>query len=134
MVYLLVALTALHVLTGIFWAGTSFAMARTGAAQAEKLARPQMAAATVAILAGVCLWGLLHAARMNQPEMVLAVGVIAALAAAGVQSSALGNVRRLADADIAVAEASRKKVARAQRIGATLLAITIIAMASFRYA
>lgn len=134
MIILLAALTALHVLTGVFWAGTTFAMARTQAAKAEWLARPQIWAATIAILAGAGLWHLLHGHRMEGPEMVLAAGAIAALAAAGVQSSALRSVRRLSDADASIAEASRRRVIVAQRIAAVLLALTIVAMASFRYA
>ena len=49
---ILLVTVALHVLTGVFWAGTTFALARTGAVSAASLFRPQMGAAAVAVIAG----------------------------------------------------------------------------------
>ncbi len=46
---LIIALS-LHVLSSVFWAGSSFALARTGGLGGEKLLFPQIGAATVAIL------------------------------------------------------------------------------------
>ena len=43
---------AMHVLSGIFWAGSTFALAHIGGAGAEQLARPQLGAAAFAVLTG----------------------------------------------------------------------------------
>ena len=48
----LVIALSLHVLSSVFWAGSSFTLARTGGLGGEKLFRPQMGAALVAILTG----------------------------------------------------------------------------------
>jgi hypothetical protein len=42
----------LHILSGVFWAGSTFALAQTGAATANALFRPQMGAAVVTIGSG----------------------------------------------------------------------------------
>jgi hypothetical protein len=52
---LIVALV-LHVLSGVFWAGTTFALARTGGNQADLFFRPQMSAAAIAVVTGGVLW------------------------------------------------------------------------------
>lgn len=51
----LVVTLVLHVLSGVFWAGSTFTLARTGGTGAEKLFRPQMGAAVVAVLTGAVL-------------------------------------------------------------------------------
>ncbi|MHC2673783.1 hypothetical protein ACVI1J_005946 [Bradyrhizobium diazoefficiens] len=48
----LVIALSLHVLSSVFWAGSSFALARTGAAGGEQLVGPQLGAAMIAILTG----------------------------------------------------------------------------------
>ncbi len=126
-------LIALHALAGIFWAGTTFVLARSGGRNAETLMRPQMGAAGFAILTGAALWGVLHLGPARGPTAVLAAGALAALLAAVVQGFAQASVRRLTSTEPGVAEASRKRIATAQRIAAVLLALTIIAMVSFRY-
>src|SRR5215469_6044972 len=50
----------LHILSGVFWAGSTFALARTRAGGADQLFRPQMGAALVAVITGGLLWHLLH--------------------------------------------------------------------------
>jgi hypothetical protein len=113
---LLIVLIALHVLAGVFWAGTTFVLARAGGAGAQSLFGPQMGAATISVIAGLVLWGLLHRGAFGPMEKVLAAGIVCAIAAAGVQG------------------ASRKAPARSQRIAAALLAITVVCMAIARYA
>jgi len=44
----LIVTLVLHLSTGVFWAGTTFALARTGGNQADQLFKPQMAAARYA--------------------------------------------------------------------------------------
>jgi len=113
---LLIVLIALHILTGVFWAGSTFAIVRSGGAGAEALFRPQMGAATLAILAGIALMGMLHRGPPGSMETSLIVGAVCAVAAAGFQ----GAFRR-------------KNPLRGQRIAAGLLVITVITMAIARY-
>ena len=113
---LIIVLIGLHVLAGVFWAGSTFAIVRSGGAGLEALFRPQMGAATVAILAGIGLMGLLHRGGMGPMEQTLAVGALCAIAAAGAQ----GALRR-------------KNPLKGQRIAAGLLAITVLTMAIARY-
>src|SRR5262249_61245027 len=95
----LIVTLVLHVLSGVFWAGSTFTLARTGGAGADKLFRPQMGAAVVAVLTGAALWHLVHAGRPGPTEYVLAAGALSAVAAAGVQGPWGGRaVRMLASA------------------------------------
>jgi hypothetical protein len=113
---LIMVLIGLHILAGVFWAGSTFAVVRSGGAGADALFRPQMGAAAIAVLAGVGLWGLLHRASDGPMEHTLALGALCAIAAAGVQ----GAMRR-------------KNPLKGQRIAAGLLAITVICMAIARW-
>ena len=131
---LLIVLIALHVLPGIFWAGTTFVLARTGGAAAEQLAYPQLGSATLSMLAGLALWGLLHRTGFGTFEQVLALGVVCAVAAAGVQSAiGLPAIRRLKGAAPAEATGLRARIAQAQRIASMLLAVTVFCMVAARY-
>ena len=113
---LVIVLIGLHILGGVFWAGSTFAVARAGGAGADTLFRPQMGAAAITVLAGMGLWGILHRGGAGPMEYTLALGALCAIAAAGVQ----GATRR-------------KNPLRGQRIAAGLLAITVICMAIARY-
>jgi hypothetical protein len=113
---LLIILVAVHVVAGVFWAGSTFALAGSGGAGADALFRPQMGAATLALLAGIGLWGILHRGPMGATEQTLAIGALCAIAAAGVQ----GALRR-------------KNPLKGQRVAAGLLTITVICMAIQRY-
>ena len=109
-------LMALHILASVFWAGSTFAVVRSGGAGSQALFGPQMASATVSVLAGITLWGILHRGGMGPMEHVLALGAVCAVAAAGVQ----GAMRR-------------KNPLKGQRIAAGLLAVTVISMAVARF-
>jgi hypothetical protein len=113
---LLIVLAAVHVVAGVFWAGSTFAIVRSGGGGAEKLFGPQMGAATLAVLAGLGLWGIAHRGGMGPTEHTLALGAVCAIAAAGVQ----GAMRR-------------KNPMKGQRIAAALLTVTVICMAIARY-
>ena len=113
---LMIILIAVHVLAGVFWAGTTFAITHSGGVGAEKLFRPQMGAAVIAFLAGLGLWGIAHRGPMGPMEDTLAIGAISAIAAAAFQ----GAFRR-------------KNPMLGQRIGGALLAITVICMAIAKY-
>jgi hypothetical protein len=112
----IIVLFAVHALAGVFWAGSTFAMARAGGEAANRLFRPQMGAATLALLAGIGLWGILHRGPMGPMETTLAVGAICAIAAAAIQ----GMLRR-------------SSPALSQRIASLLLAVTVVCMVTARY-
>jgi hypothetical protein len=116
MTYLIMLLLVLHVLPGVFWAGSTFVLARSGGAGADSMFGSQMGAATLTILAGIGLMVLLHRGAQGPMEHTLGVGAVCALAAAGVQ----GALRR-------------RSPAAAQRIAAGLLAVTIVCMVIARY-
>ncbi|WP_049622767.1 hypothetical protein [Frateuria defendens] len=122
---LLVFLIVLHVLTGVFWAGTTFVLARTAGANAERLAYPQFGAAVATLAMGVAVWALsLRGVPAVPSTRVLGAAVLCALLAALVQGFALPAVRRLRDAD-----APRRRIAVSQRVAAVLLAATVAGMA-----
>lgn len=127
-------LVALHVLASVFWAGSTFVLARTSAAGIETLARPQLGSAFVTIAAGAILMGLAHAFSMSPFGYVLASGIIAALVALGIQISALPMLQRLGAAPEADKSRLRSRLAIAQRIAALCLAITVTCMVLARYA
>ena len=121
-IVVIVALS-IHGLAGVFWAGTTFTLARTGGVAGERLFRPQMGAAVFAILAGAYLWSLTH------PQTgVLAVGAAAAIVAAGVQGAVGGRAVRGLRRGVIAEAAARARIAVAQRIASGLLAVTIISM------
>lgn len=111
----LMLLLSLHVLSAIFWAGSTFVLARTGGNGIDALRRPQFGAAGVAIVTGVPLAVLLHGAAFGRQEQVLSVAVVAAVAALVVQI------------------VDRANPARSQRIAGGLLMITVLGMVIARY-
>jgi hypothetical protein len=118
---------ALHVLSGIFWAGSTFVLARIGGA--EQVARPQMGAAALAALTGGILWNLVHGRSFQLQEQLLALGALCAIVAAGVQGASAARIR-LAHSSSAPWGGS---LMLPHRVAAALLAITVICMASARY-
>ncbi len=129
----LIITLSLHVLSSVFWAGSSFTLARTGGAGGEQLFRPQMAAAVVAILTGGYLGHLAHGGAFSTIEQVLAAGAFAAIVAAGVQGAVAGRAIRSLRGGTADEAGVRSRIALAQRIAAPLLAITAVCMAAARY-
>jgi hypothetical protein len=107
---------ALHAITAVFWAGSTFVLARTKGIGGEVLMRPQLGAATFAIITGALLFWMGHSAGFGPMEMALVIGAIAALGAAIAQ----GWMRR-------------RNFALSQRVAAPLLGIAIIAMVTARY-
>src|SRR5438270_14069368 len=77
---ILMVLTGLHILAGVFWAGSTFTIARSGGTGASTSFGPQMGAATLTILAGVGLWGILHRGVEGPMEHTLALGALCAVA------------------------------------------------------
>lgn len=132
-IVLIIALS-LHVLSSVFWAGSSFTLARTGGAGGEALFRPQMGAALVAIVTGGYLGHLAHEGAFGTAEKILAAGALAALIAAVVQAAIGGGAIRSLRAGIADEAGARSRLATAQRIAAVLLAVTAVCMGAARYA
>jgi hypothetical protein len=131
---LLLVTSVLHVLSGVFWAGSTFALARTGAASAAQLFRPQMGAATVAVITGGVLWHLLHPSGFGTTEQVLALGALGAVLAAGAQGALCGRALRQLARNDGTDTQSKAQMALGHRIAAALLALTVICMAAARYA
>ena len=125
---------SLHILSSVFWAGTSFTLARTGGVCGEQLFRPQMGAAVIAVLTGGYLWHLAHAGSFGTAEQILAVGALCALVAAGVQGAIGGRAIRILRSGKADEAGTRSRIAAAQRLAAALLAVTAVCMGAARYA
>jgi len=129
---IMIALAA-HVLASVFWAGSTFTLARLSGLGGERLVIPQTGAAVVAILTGGYLWHNLHDAGFGSFEQVLAIGAVAALialllqAAMGFRTLAARRREKLDDTSV------QQRIAMAQRLAAGLLAITVICMVIARY-
>jgi hypothetical protein len=119
---------SIHILAGVFWAGTTFVLARTNGQGAERLFRPQMGAALITIAAGAYLWYLL-----GPSQWLLILGVLAALIAAAIQGALGGRALRHLDKGAITEPMARAQVALAHRIASGLLAFTIFTMAVSRY-
>jgi len=130
----LIIILSLHVLSSVFWAGSSFTLARTGGAGGEQLFGPQMGAAVVTMLTGAYLGHAVHAGMFGPAEQILTVGALAALLAVAVQGAIGGRaIRSLRNGKSDAADA-RSRIAAAQRIAAVLLAVTALCMGAARYA
>jgi uncharacterized membrane protein len=129
---LIIALS-LHVLSSVFWAGTSFTLARTGGAGGEQLFRPQMGAAAIAILTGAYLGHLVHAGAFGTAERTLAAGALCALLAAAIQAAVGGRAISSLRSGKTDERGARSRIAAAQRVAAALLAVTAICMGAARY-
>jgi len=131
----LIVTLVLHILSGVFWAGTTFALARTGANQTDQFFRPQMGAAVIVVATGGLLWYLVHPGSFGTTEQILAVGVFCAFVAAGVQGVSGGSaLRKVSITDEFEASRLRHRVATGQRVAAAFLMLTVTCMAVARYA
>ncbi len=133
MQYVYIVTLGLHVMAGVFWAGTTYTLARDPEIRVERFFGPQMGAAAVAMLTGALLWYFFHGAYFGSMEQVLALGIASALTAAGVLGAMVGPARRqLAGADAQTEAALRAKMAKGERIAARLLLLTVLCMAIAR--
>ncbi|TIT35104.1 MAG: hypothetical protein E5W65_14640 [Mesorhizobium sp.] len=131
MQYVYIVVIGLHVMAGVFWAGTTIAVARDPDIRAERFFRPQMGAAGLAFLTGLLLWYFFHEGAFGSMEKVLALGILTALIAAGVQGALVGSAsRQLAGADAATQTELRAKMTTGERIAGGLLVITVLCMAT----
>jgi hypothetical protein len=129
----LLVILVFHILSGVFWAGSTFALARTGGASADRLFRPQMGAAVVAVITGALLWYLLHASGFGPQERVLALGALAAVAAACIQGAWCGAALHQLASTAGYNARSQGRITLGHQIAAALLALTVICMAAARY-
>src|SRR5260370_33580723 len=83
---LIIALS-LHILSAVFWAGTSFTLARTGGAGGEQLFRPQMGAAVSAVPSGFYLAPLGPSGTFSTTQPALGAGGLAAPVPAGARGA-----------------------------------------------
>jgi hypothetical protein len=129
MTSLLMLLAGLHVLTGVFWAGSTFTLARPSAPidLIRRLGLPQIGAAVLAIVTGGTLWRTLHGGDASTGAHVLAAGAAFALLALALQAAAAASAR-------SAGFASEMRLRVLQRIAAAALVLTVLAMATFRYA
>jgi hypothetical protein len=133
MQFVYIVVLGLHVMAGVFWAGTTITLARDPAIRAERFFRPQMGSAGVVFLTGTLLWYFFHGAYFGSMEMVLALGIISAFAAAGVLGALVGSAsRQLSAADGATEAHLRTRMAMGERIAAGLLVVTVLCMAVAR--
>ncbi|MBW8844521.1 MAG: hypothetical protein JF607_06065 [Burkholderiales bacterium] len=65
-----VVVLSLHMLSATFWAGTSFALARSGGAGIERLRAPQLGAALIAVLSGGYLGQAMHGDTVTRMQQV----------------------------------------------------------------
>ena len=126
---IIIVITALHVLSSVFWAGST--LAHAGGVRAERLFRPQIGAAIVAVITGAALWHYLHEGSFGISEQILTTGAACAIIAAGIQVISTGSTLRRAG-PVNSAQALRS-IAMGQRAAAVLLAITFICMSVARY-
>ncbi len=122
---LLIITIAVHVLASVFWAGSTFVLARNGGTGAAPLFGPQIGAASVSGLSGMLLWHLLHEGSFELAEKILATGAGAAILAFLVQILVARPALRSAD--------TAPRLAAAYRTSAALLVVTVICMAVSRY-
>src|ERR1700704_2678465 len=122
---ILMVTLVLHILSGVFWAGTTFALARTGANQADQFLRPQIGADVIVLATGALLWYLVHPGSFGTTEQILAVGVFLALIAPAPQGMSRGPaLRKLSITGESEASRLRHRVATGQRVAPALLMIT----------
>lgn len=125
---------SLHVLSAVYWAGSTFALAGMGGSGSERLFRPQMAAAALAILSGGYLWRTLHHGVFGTMEKVLGVGITSALVALAIQAVIIGGALRNLRRGAHDGDAQRRRITVAYRFAAGLIALAALSMASARYA
>jgi hypothetical protein len=129
----LIIAISVHVLAAVSWAGSTFVSARLPGSESERLFRPQMIAAALAILSGGFLWRSLHQGSFETMEKVLGVGVICALVALAVQALVVGIARRTLRRQSGNSEVQRSRIVLANRFAAVLLAVTVLSMAAARF-
>lgn len=123
---------AVHVLSSVFWAGSTFTMARLSGLGGERLVAPQTGAAAIAILTGGYLGHALHSTSFGTFEQVLLIGIVAALIAFILQTVVGFRTLAALRHERSNEKSAQQRIAIVQRFAAALLAITVICMAVAR--
>ena len=124
----LIAVYLLHIGAALYWMGSSFLVALAKGAGAERQYRFQTIAAIVTMLVGGFLWGQLHSAGVGKMEVVLGLGALSAVGAAGIQGAVVGaSLRKLRRGQLSEAVA-RPRIVKGYRWSTVLLAVALLAM------
>lgn len=132
MAALMMILIVLHVVPGVFWAGSTYAMARDPMMGDRSLGMAQAGTAGLAILVGIILWGMNHNFAGAQ-AWDLGIGALCAIVAIGVQHGMAWPARRRLAAGTGDEAENRRRAMLGQRIAALLLVVTVAAMVTWRY-
>ena|SRR6187549_1467825 len=124
--YVPIVLVAVHAMSGVFWAGSTGAMANLQGALAEKIFPFQMGSAGAAIIAGILLFVFYRGFSGSTSDWILITGIAAATVALIVQIALIVPAR-------GSGEAARPRMALANRIAAGLLSLTVAAMVIAKY-
>ena len=124
--YVPIVLVAIHAMSGVFWAGSTGAMANLKGAMAERLFPFQMGSAAAAIVAGILLFAFYRGFSGSTSDWILNGGIVAAIVAVILQGALIGPERSAGDA-------ARPRMALANRIAAGLLMLTVVTMVVARY-
>ena len=124
--YVPIILVAIHAMSGVFWAGSTGAMANLKGALAEKIIPFQMGSAGAAILAGILLFAFYRGFSGSTSDWILITGIIAAIIALIVQVAFIAPAQ-------GSGEVARPRMALANRIAAGLLPLTVATMVIAKY-
>ena len=131
--YSLIATLTIHVLAGVFWAGSTSAMANLGDASAARLFPFQMGSAAVTLATGAAMWWFQLGSSFSLHEKILLVGLVAAVLAATVQILFVGRSRRALAASPESEAAIVGTMTTGNRAAAGLLMITVASMMIARF-
>jgi hypothetical protein len=126
---MIVTAICVHVLAGVFWAGSTMTLAMVGY-DSRGIHAAQLIAGALVVSAGTYLWHVLHAGNFSDTERMLTVGAVSAVVALVLQCAftvpewfgGLGGRSLLGVTSLS-----------AQRIAAVLLAVAALAMAASKY-
>jgi hypothetical protein len=126
-------LIVLHAVPGVFWAGTTFALARNPMMGDLDLGKAQAGAAGVVIVMGIILMAIHYDIAPGAQDWALGIGALCALIAAGVQHGLAWPARRRIVQGNGDDATNRQRAMIGQRMAALLLVVTVIAMVTWRY-
>jgi hypothetical protein len=125
---MIVTAFCVHVLAGVFWAGSTITLAMVGHGN-RTIHAAQLIAGALVLGAGTYLWHTLHAGNFGDAERILAVGAISAVIALVIQCAFMGP-ELFGIRDRPVLGVASLPI---QRIAAVLLCIAAVAMAASKY-
>lgn len=159
-VTLLLLARVFHILGGVIWAGSMFALSfaiipigarhadegagRWAALATRKLGPASGIAALVTVLSGMYLFATLHDGDTSTGGIVLATGAVAAVLSflvgaligrpAGMKMAKLQSEASKSAQDLARLASLGRRAALSSRIAGMLLGLAVLSMAMFRYA